>query len=131
MTRNLSMRTHELKAWLLGSHEPVSAAEIGAFLGVEPRVIPHASIRSLGFVLAALRDTYVDELEVWLWFVQPRSDLGGARPADLVLAGRSAELELAAVRQWNLHSTGDRAGIGFGDWTLAETSVPASFGMPE
>jgi hypothetical protein len=122
------MRTYELKAWLRGSHEPISTTEIGAFLGVEPYAIPHTSMHSLRFVIAALRDTYVDDLDVWLWFVRPRGDLGGARPADLLLAGRMAELEAAAVRQWNLFPTGDeRAGILPGAPTLAETSVPASF----
>jgi hypothetical protein len=126
------MRTQELKAWLLGSHEPISATEIEAFLGVEPRAIPRASMRSLRFVLAALRDTYVDELEVWLWFVRPLRDLRGARPADLLLAGRIGELEVLAVRQWNLHSTGaERTGITLSFPTLAETSVPASLELPE
>jgi hypothetical protein len=126
------MRTYELKAWLLGSPEPISTTEIGAFLGVEPSAIPHASMRSLRFVLAALRDTYVDELEVWLWFVRPRRDLGGACPTDLLLAGRIAELEALAARQWNLHVTGgERAGITLSVPTLAETSVPASLEVPE
>jgi len=121
------MRTYELKAWLRGSHEPISTTEIGAFLGVEPYAIPHASMHSLRFVIAALRDTFVDDLDVWLWFVRPRRDLSGACPVDLLLAGRMAELEASAVRQWNRFPPGDEpTGVSLRTPTLAETSVPAS-----
>jgi hypothetical protein len=112
MTRNLSMRAHELKVWLRGSLEPISAPEIQELLGVEPGAIPRASLRSLEFVLAALRDTYADELEVWLWFVRPRRELRGQCPTDLLLAGHVTELEALVVHDWNRHLIGgDRRGI--------------------
>jgi hypothetical protein len=127
------MRRHELKAWLLGADEhPIPTRTIRGFLDLDPDAIPHASRRSLRFVLAVLRDIYVDELEVWLWFVRPRHELGDARPADLLLAGRIVELEALAVHQWNLQSTGsERFGVAIGAATLAETSVPVSFEAPE
>jgi hypothetical protein len=106
--RNLSMRAHELKMWLRGSHEAISAPEIRELLGVEPDAIPQASLRSLAFVLAALRDTYADELEVWLWFVRPRRELRGECPTELVLTGRVTELEALAVDDWNRNLIGGR-----------------------
>ena len=101
------MRTHELKTWLLGAHEaaPLSIPGVGTVLGVGPDAVPPAMRQSLRFVLAALRDIYVDELEVWLWLSRPRRDVGGVSPADLLLAGRVAELEALAVHEWNAHVT--------------------------
>jgi len=102
------MRAQELKAWLLGPNEPsISPAEIAAPGGGDPGPSRGATRRSLRFVLAALRDTYADDLDVWLWFLRPRRDLRGARPVDLLLAGRIAELESLAVHDWNVHAGDD------------------------
>jgi hypothetical protein len=102
------MRTHELKAWLLGPREqPASPGDVAAFLGEDVDGTPTSTRQSLGFVLAALRDTYQDDLRVWHWLVRPRREVRGARPVDLLRDGRIDELEALVVNHWNLHASGD------------------------
>jgi hypothetical protein len=53
------------------------------------------------FVLAVLRDIYVQEEDVMLWLHTPHVELGGRAAVDLLSAGRVAEVEAALVDQWN------------------------------
>jgi hypothetical protein len=126
------MREDELKTWLRGSYkEPIPGEQVAALLGVDAAALTGATRRSLAFVVAVLRDTYIDEVEVWLWFVRPCQELSGSRPADLLAAGRVGELEALAVQRWNLRSqNGELDGIMLGVTPLAETSVPAKLQHP-
>ena len=99
------MLKQELESWLCeGDGGGPSPKELAFLLG-EDRLPPSSSHRkSIRFVLAVLRDIYQDESAVWHWLCRPRSDLDGARAADL-LAGSDAErVEALAVREWNVAS---------------------------
>ena len=55
----------------------------------------------LRLTLAVLRDAFPTDGEVRRWLRAPDAARGGQRPLDLLLAGRAAELEALAVREWN------------------------------
>ena len=96
------MWQRELESWLCGSeddHGP-SAVDV-AILGADPGSLSPQAIRSIGFVLAVLRDIYVDDAAVWRWLWRPRAELGFARAADLLLAGDAGRIETLVTFQWN------------------------------
>jgi hypothetical protein len=101
------MRQHELEEWLRGSEDRGSTAADIAVLGADTGVVTEAMARSIGFVLAVLRDIYVDDTAVWRWLWRPRSDLGYARAADLLLAGDAGRVEALVTYQWNAAQTGE------------------------
>jgi hypothetical protein len=94
------MRQHELEEWLRGDDHGVTAADI-ANLGADTGSVTDAVARSIGYVLAVLRDIYADDASVWRWIWRPRSEFGYARAADLLLAGEGARIEALATYQWN------------------------------
>jgi hypothetical protein len=94
------MRQHELEEWLRGDDHGASAADV-AILGADTGSVTEPMARSIGFVLAALRDMYADDAAVWRWLWRPRSELGYARAADLLLAGEGARIEALVTYQWN------------------------------
>ena len=94
------MRQHELEMWLCGDDDGPTAADV-AVLGADPAALPPRALRSIGFVLAALRDIYRDDAAVWRWMWRPRPDLGYARAADLLLAGDVSRVESLVTYQWN------------------------------
>ena len=100
------MHKQELESWLCGGGEldGPSPKEL-AFLVGEDR-LPPSSLhrRSIRFVLAVLRDIYQDESAVWQWLCRPRSDLDGARAADLLVGSDVERVEALAVREWNVAS---------------------------
>jgi hypothetical protein len=100
------MRQHELEVWLRGSDDQGSTAADIAILGVDTGAVTEPTARSIGFVLAALRDIYADDAAVWRWLWRPRSELGYARAADLLLAGDGARIEALVTYQWNAAQTG-------------------------
>ena len=53
------------------------------------------------FVLAVLRDIYVDEWEVKRWLNTPHNELGGRSAVDLLSAGCVADVESVLVEHWN------------------------------
>jgi uncharacterized protein (DUF2384 family) len=53
------------------------------------------------FVLAVLRDIYDSDAEARLWLNTPRWTLGGLSAAELLSAGRAAEVEALLIEQWN------------------------------
>jgi hypothetical protein len=94
------MRRSELAAWLCGPDAVVPPRErVLAALGLPAGAA--ASPESLRFVLAVLRDLYPGDLDVRRWLRLRRAELGGSRPADLLLAGRIAEVEELAVADWH------------------------------
>jgi hypothetical protein len=95
------MRQQELEQWLRGSDDNGSAAADIAILGADTGSVTEPIARSIGFVLAALRDIYADDAAVWRWLWRPRSELGYARAADLLLAGDGARVEALVTYQWN------------------------------
>jgi hypothetical protein len=95
------MRQHELEMWLCGDGDDGPTAVDVAILGADPGALPPQAIRSIGFVLAVLRDMYPDDSAVWRWLSRPRPDLGYARAADLLLAGDAARVETLVTYQWN------------------------------
>ena len=95
------MRQHELEMWLCGDGDDGPTAADVAILGADPAVLSPQAIRSIGFVLAVLRDLYADDAAVWRWLRRPRRDLGYASAADLLLAGDAARVETLATYQWN------------------------------
>jgi hypothetical protein len=104
------MRQQELEMWLCGDDDGPTAADV-AILGADPAALPRRALRSIGFVLAALRDIYRDDAAVWRWMWRPRPDLGYARAADLLLAGDAARVESLVTYQWNAaQSAGPRRG---------------------
>jgi hypothetical protein len=103
------MRQHELEVWLRGSDDHGSTPTDLAVLGADTGTVTEAMARSIGFVLAVLRDIYADDRAVWRWLWRPRSDLGYARAADLLLAGDGARVEALVTYQWNA-AQGDLAG---------------------
>ena len=99
------MLKQELESWLCGPGvelEGPSPKEMALLLG-EDRLPPSNSHRrSIRFVLAVLRDIYQDETAVWQWLCRPRSDLNGARAADLLVGTDAERVEALAVREWNV-----------------------------
>jgi hypothetical protein len=100
------MRQHELEEWLRGSDDRGSTAADIAILGADAGSVTEPIARSIGFVLAALRDIYADDAAVWRWLWRPRSELGYARAADLLLAGDGGRVEALVTYQWNAAQTG-------------------------
>ena len=100
------MRQHELEEWLRGSDDLGSAPADLAILGADTGSVTEAMARSIGFVLAVLRDIYADDAAVWRWLWRPRSELGYARAADLLLAGDGARIESLVTYQWNAAQAG-------------------------
>lgn len=94
------MRQHELEEWLRGDDRGTTAADI-AVLGADTGSVTESMARSIGFVLAVLRDMYTDDAAVWRWLWRPRSELGYARAADLLLVGDGARIEALVTYQWN------------------------------
>lgn len=95
------MRQHELEEWLRGSEDRGTTAADLAVLGADTGSVTEGMARSIGFVLAVLRDIYADDTAVWRWLWRPRSELGFARAADLLLAADSARVESLVTFQWN------------------------------
>lgn len=96
------MQKQRLEAWLCGADDRgPTPTEIAILLGAEPGSVAADVARSIRFVLAVLRDIYADEAAVWRWLCQPRDDLGGARAADLLGAGRAAQVEALVTDEWN------------------------------
>jgi hypothetical protein len=108
------MRQHELEEWLRGSDDRGTTAADIALLGADTGSINEAVARSIGFVLAVLRDIYADDAAVWRWLWRPRSDLGYARAADLLLAGDAARVESLVTYQWNAAQHGARQPVSIG-----------------
>lgn len=102
------MRQHELEEWLRGSDDRGTTAADIALLGADTGSITEAVARSIGFVLAVLRDIYADDAAVWRWLRRPRSDLGYARAVDLLLAGDASRIEALVTYQWNAAQHGAR-----------------------
>jgi hypothetical protein len=100
------MRQHELEVWLRGSDDQGSTAADIAILGADTGMVTESIARSIGFVLAALRDIYADDAAVWRWLWRPRSELGYARAADLLLAGDGSRIEALVTYQWNAAQSG-------------------------
>ncbi len=100
------MRKHELEMWLCGGDDDGPTATDIAILGADPASLPPGAVRSIGFVLAVLRDLYGDDAAVWRWLRRPRPDLGYARAADLLLAGDAARIEALVTYQWNVAQAG-------------------------
>jgi hypothetical protein len=94
------MRQHELEEWLRGDDHGATAADI-ANLGADTGSVTEAVARSIGYVLAVLRDIYADDAAVWRWIWRPRLEFGYARAADLLLAGEGARIEALVTYQWN------------------------------
>lgn len=99
------MRQQELEEWLRGDDHGATAADI-ANLGADTGSVTEAVARSIGYVLAVLRDIYADDAAVWRWIWRPRSEFGYARAADLLLAGDGARIEALATYQWNAAQVG-------------------------
>jgi hypothetical protein len=95
------MRQQELEMWLCGSDEDGPTATDVAILGADPASLSAAAVRSIGFVLAVLRDIYADDAAVWRWLRRRRPDLAYASAADLLLAGNAARVEALVTYQWN------------------------------
>jgi hypothetical protein len=108
------MRQHELEEWLRGSEDRGTTAGDIALLGADTGSINEAVARSIGFVLAVLRDIYADDVAVWRWLWRPRSDLGYARAVDLLLAGDAARIEALVTYQWNAAQHGARHAMSIG-----------------
>jgi hypothetical protein len=119
------MRQHELEVWLRGSDDQGSTAADIAILGVDTGVVTEPIARSIGFVLAVLRDIYADDAAVWRWLWRPRSELGYARAADLLLAGDGARIEALVTYQWNAAQTGG----GQRSVTTARVGTGCEFGV--
>jgi hypothetical protein len=96
------MRQHELEMWLCGDGDDGPTAVDVAILGADPGALSPQAIRSIGFVLAVLRDMYPDDAAVWRWLWRPRPDLGYSRAADLLLAGDATRVETLVTYQWNV-----------------------------
>ncbi|MFN2566896.1 MAG: hypothetical protein ABR499_18005 [Gemmatimonadaceae bacterium] len=100
------MRKNELEMWLCGGDDDGPTATDMAILGADLASLSPAAVRSIGFVLAALRDIYTDDAAVWRWLRRPRPDLAYARAADLLLAGDTARIEALVTYQWNVAQGG-------------------------
>ena len=106
------MTAAELKVWLHKAPSPNGARRrTSALVGMSANELPAPARRSLQFVLSVLHDMYVDDVEVWLWFVLPRNVHAGVRPIELLLSGRVAELEHLVVREWNRQAARHESGL--------------------
>jgi hypothetical protein len=94
------MRQQELEMWLCDTDDGPTATDI-AILGADLAALSAPAVRSIGFVLAVLRDLYADDAAVWRWLLRRRPDLAYARAADLLLAGDGARVEALVTYQWN------------------------------
>jgi hypothetical protein len=101
------MRQDELEEWLRGSDDRGTTAADVALIGADTGSITEAAARSIGFVLAVLRDIYADDTAVWRWLWRPRSELGYARAVDLLLTGDASRIEALVTYQWNAAQSGE------------------------
>jgi hypothetical protein len=118
------MRQHELEKWLRGDDQGSTAADM-VILGADTGAVTEQIARSIGFVLAVLRDIYADDAAVWRWLWRPRSELGYARASDLLLAGDGARIEALVTYQWNAVQAGG-ARQSAHDGTFQHASGPSS-----
>lgn len=109
------MRQYELEEWLRGNDDRGTTAADIALLGADTGSITEAAARSIGFVLAVLRDIYTDDTGVWRWLWRPRSELGYARAADLLLRGDTSRIEALVTYQWNAAQSAE--GVSFAGLT--------------
>lgn len=100
------MQQDELEVWLRGFDDRGSSAGDLAMLGADSGAVTESIARSVGFVLAVLRDMFSDEAAVWRWLWRPRSELGFGRAADLLLAGDAGRIEALVTYQWNMVQAG-------------------------
>ena len=95
------MGRDELEVWLCGVRgRSLTPTEAAILTGGDPGAMTPLVARSVGFVLAVLRDTYGDEPAVWRWLFSAREELGGARAVDLI-PYRTGQIEQLVVREWN------------------------------
>lgn len=103
------MRRDELEQWLLRD-EPHSLSPLGIAdaLGLPADDLADTTllrtatrVRSLRFTLAALRDAYCADIDVWRWLETPRHELGGVTPRAAVVAGLESDVAFLALRTWN------------------------------
>lgn len=99
----------DLARWLCGpdAPEPPPSAVANA-LGLPGDALADTTllrmaerVLALRFILAVLRDVFADDIDVRCWVRAHRDELAGARPLDLLLAGRTAPVEDLAVRAWH------------------------------
>ena len=103
------MTRDELEQWLLKDEShPLSPLGIADALGLPVEELADTTllrtatrVRSLRFTLAALRDAYCADIDVWRWLETPRHELGGVTPRSALVAGLEAEVEFLALRTWN------------------------------
>ena len=100
------MRQDELEDWLRGAEDRGAAAADLAILGADTASVTEKVARSIGFVIAVLRDIYADDAAVWRWLWRPRWELGYARAADALLSGDGARIEALVTYQWNAAQVG-------------------------
>jgi hypothetical protein len=122
------MRQQELEMWLCGGDDDGPTAADIAMLGADPAALSSRALRSIGFVLAALRDLYGDDAAVWRWLWRPRPDLGYARAADLLLADDAARVESLVTYQWTAaQSAGTRRAMPLDTFQHAGSSRPPAW----
>jgi len=103
------MDKRELQSWLCGPDARVpSPAEIARLLGVRLETIADTTLlrtstrlRALWFTIAVLRDVFVDDADVHLWLHRRRAELGDRSALDLLVAGRTDEVEALVMREWH------------------------------
>ena len=103
------MDKRELQSWLCGPDARVpSPAEIARLLGVRLETIADTTLlrtstrlRALWFTIAVLRDVFTDDVDVHRWLRRRRAELGERSALDLLIAGRTEEVEALAMREWH------------------------------
>ena len=105
----MGLTRHELERWLCGgaSGGP-TLATIAAMLGVSPDEVEPPRLLAARFTVAVLRDTFTDDRDVRRWLREPRAELCGLAAVDALLwAGRLADVEALAIREWSRPARGD------------------------
>ena len=103
------MERHELEQWLSNDGglllSPLATADA---LGLPADALADTTLlrtlagaRSLGFILAVLRDAFASDLDLCRWLEAPRAELAGECPRDALLAGFISAVETLAVQAWN------------------------------
>lgn len=96
------MNEEELKLWLARTAAAIRDDEIALLLGWRARHVPARAGDALRFAIAVLRDVYARDEAVARWLEKRRPELRGLSALDCLMRDRSAHLDRALVRRWNL-----------------------------
>jgi hypothetical protein len=80
----------------IGLDEQMGKRQLETWLGRQ-----EGAHQSREFVLAVLRDIFLNDRDISVWLAARRPELGGASAEDLLATSRAVEVERLAIKAWN------------------------------